>query len=123
MYVGMVGLHSHAHTPGPCAPPWQRGVWHTAGPGGNSWLECPGSGAMESPRIFRVWPTHWCSIQEELHLERDRLRSLPDLVARDVSALGGQRVGLGRHDEVVPMEPADLVGPPGNRDSSPFSEQ
>src|SRR5262249_47423589 len=33
-----------------------------------------------------------------------------------------ERVGLRSHDEVISMEPADLVGPPGHRDLPPFSE-
>ena len=37
--------------------------------------------------------------------------------------LGGQRVRLGRHDEVVLVEPADLVGPPGHGDSPPLGQE
>src|SRR5712692_11160139 len=40
-----------------------------------------------------------------------------------MSALDGPRVGLRRHDEVVPVEPVDLVGPPGHRDSPPLGEE
>ena len=42
-----------------------------------------------------------------------------DLGARDVSALSDQRVTLRGHDEVVAVEPTDLVGPPGHRDPPP----
>jgi hypothetical protein len=40
-----------------------------------------------------------------------------------VSALSGQPIGLRGHDEVVPMEAADLVGPPGHRDTPPLGEE
>src|SRR5690242_20864088 len=40
-----------------------------------------------------------------------------------VSALSGQPVGLCGHDEVVPMEAADLVSPPGHRDPPPLGEK
>src|SRR5712691_10005435 len=48
---------------------------------------------------------------------------LPGLAAPHVSMIGGQRVRLGRHDEVVPVEPTDFVGPPGDRDSPPLREE
>src|SRR5262249_16408836 len=47
----------------------------------------------------------------------------PDFSARDVPARREQRVGLRGHDEVVPVEPADLVGPPGHRDMPPLGEE
>ncbi len=40
-----------------------------------------------------------------------------------VSALSDQPIGLRGHDEVVPMEAADLVGPPGYRDTPPLDEE
>ena len=40
-----------------------------------------------------------------------------------VSALSGQPIGLRGHDEVGPMEAADLVGPPGHRDAPPLGEE
>src|SRR5215510_15981892 len=47
----------------------------------------------------------------------------PDFSARDVPARREQRVGLRGHDEVVPVEPADLVGPPGHRDMPPLGKE
>ena len=49
-------------------------------------------------------------------------RNVRDEAAR-VGLGGHDGVGLGRHDEVVPVEPADLVGPPRHRDPSPLGEQ
>ena len=40
-----------------------------------------------------------------------------------VSALSGQHIGLRGHNEVVPVEAADLVGPPGHRDTPPLGEE
>src|SRR2546428_388543 len=40
-----------------------------------------------------------------------------------VSAQNDQGIGLRGHDEVVPMEAADLVGPPGHCDTPPFGEE
>src|SRR5690606_31138626 len=37
--------------------------------------------------------------------------------------MGGQLVGARGHDEVVAMQAADLVGPPGHGDATPFGEQ
>jgi hypothetical protein len=48
---------------------------------------------------------------------------LRDSTPRRGPPLGSQRVRLGRHDEVVPVEAADLVGPPGHRDSPPLGEE
>src|SRR5262249_62200900 len=47
----------------------------------------------------------------------------PDFCTCDVPALSAQRVGLCGHDEVVPGEPADLVGPPRHRDTPLLGEQ
>ena len=40
-----------------------------------------------------------------------------------VSALSDQPIGLRSHDEVVPMEAADLVSPPGHRDPPPLGKE
>jgi len=44
-------------------------------------------------------------------------------VSHIVAALSGQHIGLRSHNEVVPMQAADLVGPPRDRDTPPLSEQ
>src|SRR5262249_22058907 len=50
-------------------------------------------------------------------------REASHLGSGTVSALNGQPVSFCGHDEVVPMEAADLVGPPGHRDASPLGEK
>ena len=40
-----------------------------------------------------------------------------------VSAQSDQGIGLRGHDEVVPMEAADLVGPPAHCDTPPLGEE
>src|SRR5262245_16290749 len=45
------------------------------------------------------------------------------VVRRALAALSEQRVSLRGHNEVVPVEPADLVGPPAYRDTPPLGEQ
>jgi hypothetical protein len=40
-----------------------------------------------------------------------------------IATLSYQPIGLRGHDEVVPVEAADLVGPPSHRDTSPLGEQ
>src|SRR5262245_59791451 len=52
-----------------------------------------------------------------------RQATFRDLVVREVSALRDQRIGLRSHDEVVAMEPTDLMGPPGHGDPAPLSEE
>ena len=36
--------------------------------------------------------------------------------------IGGEAIGAGGHDEVVPVQAANLMRPPGNRDAAPLRE-
>src|SRR5262249_37265725 len=60
----------------------------------------------------------------KLHIEiHPSVLERPSTLFRQGVHLQPQRISLRGHDEVVPVESPDLVGPPGHRDAPPLGEE